>query len=265
MSISLKGTVSTPDNQSIAGASVRLSASNQASEEIQVVSWSRTLTNFSGNRWQCWVDNVRDQVQEITWDEFKDQIVAHNPFLQADAFVFKTDKTYTLPENAQPAPAITWTQQLTGFSGNRWRCWATYVRDQMAGIAWEDFREQCLTHNPTLQDDGFIFKADKTYVLPEQQAGTIYSRATRADDFGKLAFDDLPNSGYYDLVIQSSSCQLYQKRLNLQPTPRGFVRVAGNEFRLNDQRLRFFGMNIGKIWSTRTATRRRRSNHTRSD
>ena len=66
MSISLKGTVSTPDRQSIAGASVRLSASNKANGETQVVSWSRTLTNFSGNRWRCWVDNVRDQVQGIT-------------------------------------------------------------------------------------------------------------------------------------------------------------------------------------------------------
>jgi hypothetical protein len=36
MSISLKGTVSTPDRQSIAGASVRVSASNQASGEIQI-------------------------------------------------------------------------------------------------------------------------------------------------------------------------------------------------------------------------------------
>jgi len=36
MSISLKGTVSTPDNLSIAGASARLSASNQASGEIQI-------------------------------------------------------------------------------------------------------------------------------------------------------------------------------------------------------------------------------------
>jgi hypothetical protein len=187
----------------------------------------------------------------------------------------------TLPENAQPAPAITWTRQLTGFSVNRWQCWATYVRDQVAGIAWEDFREECLTHNPTLQDDGFIFKADKTHVLPKQQGGTIYSRATRTDDFGKFAFEDLPNSGDYDLVIQSSGCQLYQKRLNLQaetthavtltplvstqPTPRAFVRVAGNESHLNDLRLRFIGMNIGKIWSTRTATGRRRSNHMRPD
>jgi hypothetical protein len=82
MSISLKGIVSTPDSQSIASASVRLSASNQASGETQIVSWSRTLTNFSGNRWQCWVDNVRDRVQGITWDEFKDQYGRRGPHVR---------------------------------------------------------------------------------------------------------------------------------------------------------------------------------------
>ncbi len=192
MSISLQGTISTPNNQPIVGATVRLNGIGSST--------------------------------------------------------------------ARPTSAITWTRQLTGFSGNRWQCWVTYVRDQVQGIMWEDFRDQSLTHNPALPGDGFVFKTAKTYVLPENPSGTGYTRAALTDNSGKFSFVDVPNPGNYALSVQCSGYQTSQEQLNLQadtmhdlvltptlsphPTPQGFVQVVGNEFMLNAQRLRFVGMNI---------------------
>ena len=36
------------------------------------ISWSRSLTGFSGNRWQAWQQYVEGQVSGITWEQFKD-------------------------------------------------------------------------------------------------------------------------------------------------------------------------------------------------
>lgn len=63
------------------------------------VNWTRTVTGFSGNRWQAWQTYVENQVSSITWDQFKDDVLIYNPDLEADGYVFQAGKQYLLPQN----------------------------------------------------------------------------------------------------------------------------------------------------------------------
>jgi len=63
------------------------------------VAWTREVTGFAGNRWQCWEKHVRDQVHGITWREFFRDVAEVNPGLIEDGFLFQRDKTYYLPVN----------------------------------------------------------------------------------------------------------------------------------------------------------------------
>jgi phage tail protein X len=65
-----------------------------------VVAWMRELRGFEGNRWQCWVKYVRDQVKGITWREFFRHVLECNPGLIEDGCLFQKTKTYLLPDNA---------------------------------------------------------------------------------------------------------------------------------------------------------------------
>lgn len=63
------------------------------------VNWTRTVTGFTGNRWQAWQQYVENQVSGITWEQFKDDVLIFNPDLAADGFVFQAGKQYVLPQN----------------------------------------------------------------------------------------------------------------------------------------------------------------------
>ena len=65
------------------------------------------------------------------------------------------------------ADAITWTREVSDYNGNRWNCWQKHVVQDVAGITWQEFREQVLTHNPSLRDTGGMFEAGRLYFLPE--------------------------------------------------------------------------------------------------
>jgi hypothetical protein len=74
MAICLKGTVKTQAGTPIEGASVRLIGSDEplgdvghaAVHQPGAVSWARTITGFSGHRWNCWQRFVMNQVAGIT-------------------------------------------------------------------------------------------------------------------------------------------------------------------------------------------------------
>jgi hypothetical protein len=184
--------------------------------EQPVVAWTRTVTRFSGNRWDSWKAFAQGKVDGVTWDEFKDQVVEHNPALIADDYVFKVDKTYVLPENVLGPTEITWTRQLTGFLGNRWQCWEAHVLDQVHGITWAEFMQAVVERNPTLRDDSYVFKADKTYVLPENRTKPLYYLFASTDQAGCYAFEELTTPGDYELVVQASGYHPYRERLALQ-------------------------------------------------
>ncbi len=75
--------------------------------------WTRTLTGFTGTRWQCWVAHVRDQTPGITWAEFRDQALQYNAHLASDGRVFRPDRTYLLPQT-DPRPWMELTATSAG-------------------------------------------------------------------------------------------------------------------------------------------------------
>lgn len=184
--------------------------------EQPIIAWTRTVTRFSDNRWNCWKTFVQGKVDGLTWDEFKEQVAEHNPTLRDDGYVFKTDKTYVLPENVLGPEEITWTRPLTGFSGNRWQCWEAHVRDQVQGLTWDEFMQAVLERNPTLPDDGYVFKADKTYILPENRTRPLYYLFASTDQAGRYAIEGLTTPGDYELVVEAPGYHPYRKRLALQ-------------------------------------------------
>jgi len=184
--------------------------------EHPIVVWSRTLIAFSGNRWQCWMAFVRGKVAGITWSEFMHAVVEHNPTLRDDGHVFRADKTYLLPENVPRPTEITWTRRLTGFSGNRWQCWEAYVRDRVRGITWSEFMRAAVERNPTLRDDGYVFRVNKTYLLPENAPKPSYYLFTLTDRAGRYAFDELTTPGDCELVVEAAGYHPHRERLSLQ-------------------------------------------------
>ena len=48
------------------------------------VTWTRQLTGFAGTRWDCWAKYLQNQVPGLTWEQFCDPALAHNPRLSAD-------------------------------------------------------------------------------------------------------------------------------------------------------------------------------------
>lgn len=71
------------------------------------------------------------------------------------------------PPPPPPPEEITWTRKLTGFYGNRWQAWEQFVKGQVPGITWHEFKDQALIYNPQLEADGYIFRPEKEYLLPE--------------------------------------------------------------------------------------------------
>jgi len=187
----------------------------QAPGEPLIV-WTRSLTDFFGNRWNCWVQFVRGKVQGMTWNDFKEQVVEHNPALRDDGFVFLRKKTYWLPENVLGPTEIAWTRELTGFAGTLGRCWEEHVRDQVQGITWAEFREQVVEHNPVLREDDYLFKAEKTYVLPENRTKPLYYLFTTTDRRGRYTFPGLTAPGECELVVEAVGFHPYRRHLSLQ-------------------------------------------------
>jgi hypothetical protein len=181
-----------------------------------VILWSRPLAGFQGTRWQCWVDHVRGKVEGITWDEFVEVVVEFNPSLREDGYVFRDDKTYVLPENLPAPDEIAWTRSLSGLIGNRWQCWEAHVRDQVQGITWSEFMTGVVERNPVLREDGYVFLASKTYLLPENPATPVYYVHTVTDGQGRYAFTELTTPGNYRLIVEAEGCFRYHDRLSLQ-------------------------------------------------
>ena len=63
---------------------------------------------------------------------------------------------------------LCWTSEITGFSGNRSQAWESLLNtDMQLLIPFSQFKEDVVTYNPTLANDGYIFDSQKTYLLPE--------------------------------------------------------------------------------------------------
>lgn len=242
-------------------------------EQASVLSWTRPITDFSGSRWDAWSQLVKDQVQGLTWSDFSKEVVSQNPTLTEDSFIFDDEKFYRLPENIRGEAGIVWARDLTGFAGSRWDAWEKHVKETVSGITWQDFLEEVALHNPTLSEDGHVFRAEKSYVMPENRPETHYYLFAWSDSSGRYGFQSLTEPGTYTLIVQAAGFAPYRERLTIdegtsynvvlppakasqttkQPTPvkptptvdkKGFVQTSGTRFTLNGQPFRFIGANV---------------------
>ncbi|MBN1641094.1 MAG: hypothetical protein JXA09_07650 [Anaerolineae bacterium] len=181
-----------------------------------VLTWSRPLTGFYGNRWQCWIAYVQGKVEGVTWNEFMNAVVTHNPSLSSDGFVFQAHKSYVLPENIPDPTSVTWTRELTGFAGNRWQCWTSHVQGQVEGITWNEFMSGVVERNPALSQEGYVFRAHRTYLLPENPSVPSYYLYTKTDHAGRYAFDEIAAPGDCRLLVQAADYHPYHAHFTLQ-------------------------------------------------
>ena len=63
------------------------------------VTWDRSLTDFAGSRWDCWRRHVQGKVGNLTWTQFREEVLAVNPQLARDAGRFRADAAYLLPRS----------------------------------------------------------------------------------------------------------------------------------------------------------------------
>lgn len=75
----------------------RVFADTRASAPATV--WDRQVTGIEGSLWDCWQRYVQGKVVGLTWDGFRDAMVAENPGLAALGR-FRADQVYRLPRNA---------------------------------------------------------------------------------------------------------------------------------------------------------------------
>jgi hypothetical protein len=150
------------------------------------ITWTRQLTGFAGTRWDCWVKYLQNQVPGLTWEQFCDPALTHNPSLSLD-HLFKANQTYLIPE-ATRVPPYAWTRQLTGFAGTRWDCWVSQVQGKVPGITWEQFRDGALAYNPQLNADGRLFKPERAYLIPQSDTTPRAYIEALTDSVGKYNF-----------------------------------------------------------------------------
>ena len=177
MTLSLSGMVKTPNGSPVMNASVRLVGLDVQFAHIpgvvhapapDVISWTRKIKGFSGHRWACWSEYLNDKIKGITWHEFLEDVLRHNPHLAADKNIFQAEKTYLIPEQITQ---VVWQRPVTGFTGNRWNAWEKFVKDQVSGISWPEFMEEVIRQNPSLAEGKPIFRANQFYRLPEEAKG----------------------------------------------------------------------------------------------
>ncbi|OQA41870.1 MAG: hypothetical protein BWY52_02433 [Chloroflexi bacterium ADurb.Bin325] len=128
------------------GADPRAVAHNRGA-----VTWTRSITGYSGNLWNCWRKYIAPDVAGITWEEFRAEVEAYNPTLRQTGGRLESARTYYLPENRvfpdtrSAAPTIAWDRPINDFSGRLYDCWRRYVQGKVVGLSWEQFQREALS------------------------------------------------------------------------------------------------------------------------
>ncbi len=252
----------------LSGATVRLIGAQEtlggvrtaASVAASAITWTRRIKGFKGTTLSCWRKYGAAEVAGLSYAEFKTLVARYNPSLQETKGLFQARRTYDLPENSQAAP-IVWDRPLTGFAGTLRACWQQHVENKVVGLAYTNFQQAVLTHNPLLQQNKRRFAAEQRYNLPRNVDQKAYALTTTTGTRGRFRFDNVP-PGHYNVDVTADgywpfstgfACQAaLELPVNLRPLieigtrglDSGFVQVAGNEFVLHQQPFRFVGVNI---------------------
>ncbi len=229
------------------------------------VSWTRSITGYSGNLWNCWQKYIAPHVAGITWEEFRAEADDYNPALrQADGWL-EGQRTYYLPENRtypdarSAAPGITWDRPIRDFSGRLYRCWRRCVQGKVVGLTWEQFRREAPYHNPSLATGDHRLHAGTEYLLPRNAGQDEYTRVTYSIGGGWFEFPGLPQGSYRVTVSADGFDRLEQTievanshdltlildaMLRLRAADDPFVRAEGTHFVIGTRSFKFIGVNL---------------------
>ncbi len=83
---------------------------------------------------------------------------------------------------------VAWTCQISGFAGTRWDCWAKFLQGKIISMSWDQFSTGALIHNPSLNPE-HLFKADQTYLIPEETPAALYTWSRPLSGFGGARWD----------------------------------------------------------------------------
>ena len=89
-------TVSSNGNETAVQSSAQLTT---VSSQSNGQGWHMQLTGFYGTRWEVWETYVAGRGSHMSWETFKEAVLAHNPQLEADGYVFYPDQAYLLPDS----------------------------------------------------------------------------------------------------------------------------------------------------------------------
>lgn len=268
-SITIRGTVSST-GKGLAGALVQLVGDEATLGTVRdaavatgsAVTWTRTLTSFSGSVANCWRKYVAGEVAGLTYAEFKQLVGIYNGSLAESGRKFTADRTYYLPENPYPVE-IVWDRPLTGFGGSLWACWQQCVENKVVGLSYAAFKQAFMGYNPPLTAAGKLDAAAR-YTLPRNTGQREYVLSAVTGTRGQFTFADLP-AGEYRLDVRADGHWPFTTGFSSQddltipiplqavtaPTTRSlgsdFIGVAGNEFVRQDRPFRFVGANIRGI------------------
>lgn len=273
MTITFQGKI-TCEGEPVEGGEVRILGSidtlgadpRAASYDPTVITWSRPITGYEGNAWNCWQKYVVREVAGITWDEFAEDVARYNPSLRDTGGQFEGERTYLLPQiqvdeaASDLAPEVVWDRQVTGFEGDLWACWKRYVCTKVAGVTWEGFKAEAGVRNPQLAEDGSRFVADKSYLLPRNPDVEQYNRVAYSDAQGRFRFVELLPGTYRAQVFAPDYWAFDDEFSTDQPLDvelrrirreesfafavDAFVRVERDRFIVDNNEFRFVGVNL---------------------
>ncbi len=229
------------------------------------VTWTRSITGFDGNLWNCWQKYIAPHVAGITWEEFRAEVDDYNPALRRTEGHLEGDSTYYLPENRvypdarSAAPGITWDRPISDFSGRLYRCWRRCVQGKVAGLTWEQFSREAPYHNPSLATGDQRLHAGTEYLLPRNAGQEEYTRLAYSTGGGWFEFPGLPQGTNRVTVAADGFSRLDQAIdvtgeqdliLALDPIVRTlsaddpFVRTHGTHFVIGRRSFKFIGVNL---------------------
>lgn len=233
----------------------------------EMITWTREIEDFSGSRWNGWQRFVAQDVTGITWQEFREQVLAHNPSLRATGGRFVAGQLTFLPENCLPAntaPLVVWDREIVGSGESLWECWQRNVRGKVLGLSWGQFSTQFGQHNSGWRKRDTRLLAGEIYRLPMTLGIDALYLAAYTDSDGSCEWDDVA-PGAYRVTAYADQYELWAGEITvgdggelvidieLVPAPfdraAGFVEVKRDKagvprFFLNDQAFQFIGVNL---------------------
>ena len=94
----ISGTENVGTGGAVNSVAIEQIATIKEEEMSQEVRWTRTLSGYSGNRYEVWERFIQPTVPGLSWNEFKEQVLIYNPQLVTDGNLFHPNKLYIIPE-----------------------------------------------------------------------------------------------------------------------------------------------------------------------